>query len=123
MARKPPDWRQPTLFPPDPDLKPEPKDNATPTEGDDHAVQDHRFRTPAGTQAPDDNGTPRQGAEDQPRGVEASAVPGQAGERPEPDSERSPGNGPPGAGGSFAARVTPGGRNAVPGRGNGVYSP
>jgi N12 class adenine-specific DNA methylase len=55
--------------------------------------------------------------------VEGSAVPGQAGERPEPDSQRSPGNGPPGPGGTFAARVTPGGRNAVPGRGNSVYPP
>src|SRR5271163_2268426 len=102
MARKPPDWHQPTLFPPDSTKTPEPQDNATPTEGDHHAVQDNRSRTPAttptdaratteGTEAPGGNGTLRQGAEDQPRGVEGNPRPTETGQRPEPDRERGAG--------------------------------
>jgi hypothetical protein len=52
MVRKPPDWHQPSLFPTDPDTNTEPPNQSPPeTEGDDHAVQDHRSRTPATTTA------------------------------------------------------------------------
>src|SRR6266849_5714819 len=112
MARKPPDWRQPSLFPPDPatsagqapDNPPEPQDNATPKpNGDLYAVQNDSPRTvegtdgaarsaPQGAQAPDDDGALRQGAESQPRSLETAPVPDEAGQRPEPNHQRSPGN-------------------------------
>src|SRR5438874_1552788 len=58
MARKRPDWHQPTLFPADPDQSPEPeKPLHSNHEGDTHAVQDHRSRTPA-TEAGDARPTP-----------------------------------------------------------------
>src|SRR5438067_988642 len=100
MARKPPDWRQPSLFPPDPAMglssakaeeagqapanTPELQDNATSQpDGDHHAVQEHDPSTPATTaadaraapeepEAAFDNGTLRQGAEDQPRSLEGA---------------------------------------------------
>ena len=50
----------------------------------------------------------RQGTEDQPRSLEGNALATEAGQRPEPDRERGPGNGPEGNGGSFALRVLPG---------------
>jgi len=136
MARKPPDWRQPTLFPPDPDHSPEPQDNATPKpDGDHHAVQDDHSRTPApttpgarataeGPQAPFDDGALRQGTENQPRGVEASPQPGETGQRPEPDSERSPGDGPQGIPGPFTQRVAEGQqRDAIPRRSYALHPP
>ena len=43
---------------------------------------------------------------DQPPGVEGTAPGAAAGQRPEPDRERSPGDGAQGTGGSFAARVS-----------------
>src|SRR5947209_18065605 len=115
MARKPPDWHQPTLFP-DPDNT-EPQDQSLPEkEGDTHAIQDHRSRTaateagdarpaPEGPQAANDNGAIRARAEDQPRSVEGNAGPGPAGQRPEPDRVRGAGDGAQGIGGSFAARI------------------
>src|SRR5438132_1001255 len=142
MARKPPDWRQPSLFPLDagsspgqapatglssakaedagqaPDNPPEPQDPSTlSTEGEHYAIQDLSPRTFEGTdaaaraathgaQAPADDGALRQGVEDQPRSLETAALADAAGQRPEPDRERSPGNSPQGAGGSFALRVS-----------------
>src|ERR1700691_54086 len=98
MARKPPDWRQPSLlFPPDPDNKAEPQDKSlSKTEGDRHAIQDDHSRTSA-TTAPDaraaspgaavtaDDGTLRDGAEDPPPGVEGPAPGEPAGQRTESD--------------------------------------
>src|SRR5579871_2324162 len=136
MARKPPDWRQPLLFPPDPDHQPEPQDNATlKPSGDQHAVQNDRPQTSEGTeaaartavqgaQAPFDDGALRQGAEEQPRSLEGSARPDAAGQRPEPSGERSPGDSPQGAGGSFTLRVSSGRqRGSVPRRGHDVHPP
>src|SRR5262249_22472417 len=62
--------------------------------------------TPQGTQAPGDDGTLRQGAEDEPRSLEGFADRSEAGQRPRPDSKRSDGNSPEGTGGSFALRVS-----------------
>src|SRR5438132_1520470 len=104
MARKPPDWHQPSLFAPDPATNagqappntPEPEDKSySKPEGDQHAVQDHSPRTPATTdgasrtatpdaQAPADTGDLRSRAEDQPRSLEGNARSGEAGQRPEP---------------------------------------
>ena len=50
----------------------------------------------------------RQGTEGQPRSLEGNSLPGEAGQRPEPDRERGTGNGPQGTGGSFALRVSAG---------------
>src|SRR6202035_5677200 len=103
MARKPPDWRQPSLFPPDPAKPTEPHDNATPkSQGDRHAVQDDHSRTPTtthgdsrpagqGTEAAPDGGTLRPGAEGKPRSLEGAPPGADAGQRPGPDRERSPG--------------------------------
>src|SRR5438105_981458 len=105
MARKPPDWRQPSLFPPDPDNTPEPEDKIpSKPEGDQHAVQDNRPRTPATTtgdaqpapKGPEATGNPgdiREGTEDQPRSLEGDSLAGEAGQRPDPDSERGDGDG------------------------------
>src|SRR4029077_6007824 len=141
MARKPPDWHQHSLFPPDPATSagqapadtPEPKDNTTKeSEGDQHALQDHSPRTPAttatdaraaaeGTQATDNDGVLREGAEDQSRSLEGTSRTVEAGQRPEPDRERSPGDSPQGAGGSFALRVGDGrGRDDFARRSNGL---
>src|SRR6516165_11603273 len=112
MARKPPDRHQPSLFPADPDTNTEPPNQSHPeTEGDDHAVQDHRSRTPAtttadvrpapeGPQAANDNGESRQGAEEQPRGLDATARPGEAGQRPSTDRLGGAGDSSQGTGGS-----------------------
>src|ERR1700681_27349 len=118
MARKPPDWRQPSLlFPHDP-VKAEPQDKSlSKTEGDHHAIQDDHSRTSATTAADAraaspgaavtaDDGTLRQGAEDPPPGMEGTAPGATAGQRPEPDREPSPGNSAGGTGGSFAARIS-----------------
>ena len=51
-------------------------------------------------------------------------LPGEAGQRPEPDRERGAGDGPQGTGGSFALRVSSGRqRTAFPRRSNGVHPP
>jgi hypothetical protein len=117
MKRKPPDWRQPSLFPPDPANAPEPQDNATSkSEGDDHAIQDDRSGTaatapgdaraaPQGTQAADNAGVLREGAEGEPRSLEGAGRERESGQRPEPDFFGGPGNGSQGNGGSFALRV------------------
>src|SRR5579871_2068831 len=117
MARKPPDWRQPSLFPPDPGNIPQPEGDATQElNGGPHAVQDDHSRTPAttaadaraaaeGPQAPAGNGTLRQGAETEPRSLEGDALPAPAGQRPAPDLFGGTGNSSQGAGGSFAHRV------------------
>src|SRR5437879_11438095 len=138
MARKPPDWRQPSLFPADPatsvgqvpDNTPEPQDNATPQpNGDLYAVQNDSPRTaqgtdgasrttPQGAQAPVGDGALRQGAENQPRSLETAPLPDATGQRPEPNHERSPGNSPQGVGGSFALRVSGRRSGAVPRRGD-----
>src|SRR6185503_12615744 len=48
MPKRPPDWRQPTLFPFNNDDSPKPANPvSSPSEGDDHAVQNHSSRTPA----------------------------------------------------------------------------
>src|SRR5262249_32704816 len=58
------------------------------------------------------------------RSLEGAAGPGEAGQRPEPDRQRSPGDRPEGAGGFFTARLAAGGRrNAFPRRGDGVPAP
>src|SRR5271167_2621199 len=119
MARKPPDWRQPSLpFLPDPDNQTEPQDQSlSKTEGDHDAIQDDHSRTSAttatnaraaspGADVTADDGTLRQGAADPPPGVEGTAPGATAGQRIEPDRERSPGNGSQGTGGSFAGRVS-----------------
>src|SRR5713101_7790881 len=97
MARKPPDWHEPSLFPPDPGNTPEPEDQSPPNpEGDQHAVQDNRPGIPATTTgdtrtAPEEQdaapsaGVLRQGAEDDPRSLEGNPVPGETGQRPQPD--------------------------------------
>src|SRR6516162_9274619 len=116
MARKPPDRHQPTLFPADPDTSTEPQDQSHPElEGDDHAVQDYRSRTPAtttadirpapeGPEAANDNGAIRQGAEDQPRGLDAPADPAEAGHRSSADRPGGAGDSGQGNGGSFVSR-------------------
>src|SRR4051812_32120234 len=119
MARKPPDWRQPSLFPPDPGSSPEqapadtpePQDPSTrhPEGGNHHEVQNDSPRTaattapdagaaPQETQAPFDPGTLRPRAEDQPRSLEGTPLPDEAGQRPEPDRERSLGDSSEGTG-------------------------
>src|SRR6266851_9246961 len=110
MARKPPDWRQPSLFPIDPGYQSERQDNTTlKPNGDEHAIQNNSPRTAEGTdgtaraatqaaQAPADDGTLRQGAEAQPRSLEGTPLPDEAGQRPEPSGERSPGDSPQGTG-------------------------
>src|ERR1700722_18887099 len=89
MARKPPNWRQPSLFPPDPATSAgqapatpaEPHSNATLNTDGEHyaAVQKHDSGTPAttagdsppasqGAEATPDDGALREGAENQPPG-------------------------------------------------------
>src|SRR5271170_881984 len=141
MARKPPDWRQPSLFTADPatsagsappqTAEPEDKSPSKP-EGDHHAVQNDHPRTPAtttgvtrpapkGPETPPDDGTLRQRVEDQPRGVEGNAVGAEAGQRPEPDRERGNGDGHQGTGGSFVQRISTGqDRSTFARRGNGL---
>src|SRR5262245_26398684 len=75
--RRPPDWRQPSLFPPEPVAESDGSSHTEP-EGGNHALQDHRPES-AGEQAPDargiaegtqatrDTGDIHQGAEGQPR--------------------------------------------------------
>ena len=66
--------------------------------------------------------TLRQGTEGQPRSLEGNPLPGEAGQRPEPDRERGTGDGPQGTGGSFALRVSSGReRSAFARPGNGVH--
>src|SRR5579875_2570670 len=94
MARKPPNWRQLSLFPPRPPTgegrgladENRPHGNATTqTNGEDHAVQDDRSRTPAttngdarpaaqGAEAPAGDGAVRPRAEDEPPGLEGTAL-------------------------------------------------
>src|ERR1019366_2987431 len=135
MARKPPDWRQPSLpFTPDPDKTTEPQDQSlSKTEGDQHAIQDDHSRTPAttagdartapkGAEASADDGPLRARAEDQPRSLEGDSLRGEAGQRPEPDRERGDGDGTQGVGGSFTDRVSSGQqRTPFARRGNGVH--
>src|SRR5262245_26959770 len=134
MARKPPDWHQSSLFPTDPDTNTEPPNQSPPeTEGDHHAIQDHRSRTPAttagdarpapeGAKGANDNGTIRTRAEDQPPSVEGNARQEEAGQQPGADHERSAGDSAQGTGGSFAARITSERqRNTFPRRGDGIY--
>src|SRR5262249_58619356 len=116
MAKKPPDRRQPSLFPTDPDESTEPQQNATlKPDGENHDLQNNGSRTPAatpadaraapqGSQAPYDDGTLRQGTADQPPGLDGTPRPDEAGQRPAPDRQRSDGNSPQEAGGSFASR-------------------
>src|SRR5436309_1013225 len=104
MARKP--SSQQTLLPfPDPDELPPPEANDPPhLEGDhDDAVQDHRARTVTGAaevaraaplraEAAAGAGTLFQGLEDLPRSLEGAAGPGEAGQRPAADRQRSGGD-------------------------------
>src|SRR5262249_13200302 len=82
MAKKPPPWDQPTLFPLNPTDSPTPEKpvNST-TNGDDHAVQDHSSRTSERTdgaaraatpdpQALADDGNLRTRTEGQPRNLD-----------------------------------------------------
>src|SRR3974377_1707918 len=133
MAKKP-DWRQPSLFPTDP-VEPEPEDNTTSKRsGDTHALQNDGSRTterpdgvaraaPEGTQAPFDGGALRQGAQAKSRSLDGPALTGEAGQQPEPDRQRSAGNGSQGNGG-FAQRISAErGRDAFPRRGHAVPPP
>ena len=128
MKKKPPFWRQPTLFPLNPVDSPEPqKPICYPTEGDTHAIQDHRSGTaetangvlqPAKdhpTVASDDGGL-RPATEGPPRSLEGNPIPGEAGQRPEPDQQPGPGIGTQGNGGSFAFLVSTGRRGTADGR-------
>src|SRR5438552_19207721 len=136
MARKPPDWQQPSLFPPDPADPTEPQDNATrKSQGDQHALQDHHSRASAtttadaraasaATEAAVGSGTLRQGAEEQPPSLEATPDADQATQRQESDRQRSTGNGAEGSGGSFAQRITAERqRGTNPRRGDAVSAP
>src|SRR6185437_3795799 len=152
MARKPPDWRQPSLFPPDPATDPssvkagdagqappntpQPEYNSlSKPEGDQHAVQDDHSSTPGAEPADtgpaqerpadaSDDGALRPRTENPPRSLEGNAHPDDAGQRREPDSERGAGTGPQGSGGSFADRVSSGRQGSpVPGRSYGVHPP
>src|ERR1700733_3920859 len=136
MARKPPDWRQPSLFNFDQAKTPEPQDNATfQPDGDPHAIQDDPSRTPAtaagdargtsqATEAASDPGDVRPRTEGRARSLEGDAVASPAGQPSSADSERSNGTGPEGHGGSFAARVGQGRRgSAFPGRSDGLHQP
>jgi N12 class adenine-specific DNA methylase len=135
MPKKPPSWNQSTLFPFEPGDPPEPPPPASSAaKGGNHAVQDHRPRTAEGAdgvaratasdaEAPADAGDLRPGIEGRPRSLEGRPLPGEAGQRPEPDRERSPGNGHSATGGSFALRVAAErGRSALARRGNGLHS-
>src|SRR5260370_38755146 len=74
------------------------------------------------TQTPADNRTLPQPPAGQPRSLEGNALPGEAGQRAEPDRERGPGAGPERTGGSFALRVESGrGRSAVSRQSNGTH--
>src|ERR1035441_10691716 len=136
MARKPPDRRQLPLFPPNPADSLEPQDKLSyKQEGDHNAVQDDHPRTPATTtgdarpapqepEAAPDTGNLRARAEDQPRNLDRNSLPGEIGQRPEPDRERSTGDGSQGNGGAFGFRVSAQReRTAFPGRSNGVRPP
>src|SRR6516165_643910 len=99
MARKPSTY-QPLLPFPDPDDTPTPDDNITAhAEGDHHAIQDDSARTPPaepgaaraaapGAEAVGHGEPPGDRAEGPTPGLEGAAVPGEAGQRPEPDSKR-----------------------------------
>src|SRR5260370_27116068 len=116
-ARKPPSCRQLLLeFPPDWGDTPATQNNVPSEPKGDRYVQDDCPRTskatPGDTQptpnesdAALDAGSLRQGAEGQPRDLEGPPLPGEAGERPEPDRERSPGDRPQGTGGLFGLGV------------------
>ena len=133
MAKKPPFWRQPSLFPPNLNDSPEPKNQiSSSTEGDHNAVQNHRS-TASGTTSgtlpptqersttPSNAGDLFRAIEDDPRGVEANPVAGTAPQRPDPDQQRSPGDRSQGIRGSFADRHASGReRNTVAGSGNGI---
>src|SRR5260370_12337200 len=119
MARKPPDWHQPSLFPPDPAESPEPEyySHSTP-EGEQHAVQDNHSSTPGAEPAvtgpaqerpadASDDGALRPGTENPPRSLEGNALPDDAGQRRDPDSDRGPGARPQGSGGPLAHPVPP----------------
>src|SRR3974377_68231 len=105
MARKPPNRRQPSLFPPDTSNAPEPQGHANqPTHTQPHALQDDHSRTPApapadaravteGTQTPDHAGDFRARTEGEPPGLEGSPGGQPSGQRPEPDRFGSDGNG------------------------------
>src|SRR5947209_5327620 len=91
MARKPPDWQQPSLFPSDGPPR-QPTDQPLELYGDDYAVQNDGPRAIAGTsadarpaqageEAAGDDGSLRQGAESQPPGLDRDAGPDAAGQR------------------------------------------
>src|SRR5665213_1561132 len=134
MVRKPPDWHQPSLFPTDPDKSPEPENLLhSKEEGDHHAVQDNRSRTPATANgvaraatdhppAKADDGSASNGTQGHTHGLEGNVGESSSEQRPEPDQQRSDGTGTEGTGGSFTLRVTSERqRNALPGCSNGVH--
>ena len=133
MPKKPPDWRQTSLFPPDSgDLPESQNDVLYPTEGDQHAVQDNRSSplgaapghvrpAPKEPEPASDDGSLRRGTKGEPRSLEGKPVAVQAGQRSESDQQRSLGAGTQGTGGSFALRITAGRqRTATARRSNGV---
>src|SRR5438270_316812 len=108
MARKP----QPLLpfmleSPPGAGDTPAPQDNDAPhPEGDRHAIQDDGTRTHSGSagaarpaaqepDAPADDGAHGPRAEDPPPSLEEHPPSNEAGQRPEPDRQRSAGDRPP----------------------------
>src|SRR5262249_55372903 len=117
MARKP-SPHQPLLpFPADADDPPIPDDTVSPhPEGGQHAVQDDGSRTPpeppaAARPAPQEPDAAARGeppgdrAEGPPPSLEGATGPGEAGQRPGPDRQRSAGDRPLGPAGLFALRV------------------
>src|SRR5579872_1268338 len=125
MPKRPPDWRQSTLFPFNNDDSPTPVNPVTSTiDGDDHALQDDSSRTPAATDgvarataadtpAETDARNLRQGTEGAPRSLEGTPVAGEAGQRPDSDRERGPGTGSAGTAGSFIDRILAAGLQRV----------
>src|SRR5262245_58322441 len=131
MARKPSTY-QPLLPFPDPDDTPLPDGNVF--QGGSHAIQDDSARTPPAASAaaqpalPEPDAAAHDGmlgrrAEDAPRTLEGPAVPGETGQRPEPDRERSAGTGTQGTGGLFTLRVAGRGQPALARRSDAVRPP
>src|SRR5579872_7287625 len=129
MARKRSSSKQPTLFSSDIGDATEPQEtNTSIFEGEPNAaVQDldssvapkqSQDLPPAQTD-PENSPNARplfEGVETEPRGLEGLSLRVAAGQRPEPDRERSDGTRPPGTGGSVAIRTTSGWQRIVDSR-------
>ena len=128
MRKKPPFWRQPSLFPLNPDDSRKPPSAVQSThEGEKHAVQNDSPRTPKNadgvartstdhTTIVADAGVLCPTIEGQPRNLEGNSLPGEAGQRPEPDQQPSVGTGDQRSGGAFALLVSTGRRGTADSR-------